>query len=112
MDKCPACGSTKVYPSRHRSSRERLHQLFTTKRLYRCHACNWRQWASIEIHVPGQPEPDALVTGHRPGGGPMTPEELDRLDLPGADRIHAPSVEGRHPLPPESFDRLDPDPTK
>lgn len=112
MDKCPACGSTKVYPSRHRSSRERLRQLFTEKRPYRCHACNWRQWALIEVHIPDQPDADPQTAGRHRGDRPMTHEELDRLDLPGADRIHAPRAEGKRPLPPESLDRLDPDPTK
>ncbi len=111
MDKCPACGSTKIYPSRHRNARERLRQLFTEKRPYRCHACNWRQWASIEIRMLGQPDLALPVAGPHLGDRPMTPEELDRLDLPGADRSRQSKAEGRHPLPPESFDRLDPDPT-
>ena len=109
MDKCPVCGSTKVYPSRHRSARERLRQLFTEKRPYRCHACNWRHWAPIEIHIPDQPEVDAKVAGHPRSDRPMTQDELDCLDLPGADRVHASRAEGRRPLPPETFDRLDPD---
>ena len=48
MDKCPACGSTRVYPSRHRSTAERLHQVFTEKRPYRCRRCNWRGWLIID----------------------------------------------------------------
>ena len=112
MDKCPVCESTKVYPSRHRNARERLRQLFTEKRPYRCHACNWRQWAPIQVRIPNQPDLDARVMGHHPGDRPMTQEELDRLDLPGADRTRASGADSKRPLPPETFDRLDPGPAE
>jgi hypothetical protein len=109
MNKCPVCGSMKVYPSRHRNTWERVRQLFTEKRPYRCHACNRRQWASIEIRLLDQPDFLAQAAGPHLGDRPMTPEQMDRLDLPGADRIDASKTAAKRPLPPESFDRLDPD---
>lgn len=107
MDKCPACGSTRVYPSRHRSAGERLHQLFTEKRPYRCHECGWREWATIEINIPTAPDVEPASLGRPHADRPVAPDELDRLDLPGADRIHEPRDAGR-PLTVDSFDPLDP----
>jgi len=108
MDKCPVCGSTKIYPSRHRGAWERTRQLFTDKQPFRCHACNWRRWLRAEVHIPNQPDLDTRVPGRPRADRPMTQDELDGLDLPGADRAHGPR-HGGQPLPPESFDRLDPD---
>ena len=45
MDTCPSCGSHRVCRSKTRSALERFRRRFTTKRPYRCHACNWRGWA-------------------------------------------------------------------
>lgn len=107
MDKCPACGSTRVYPSRHRSTGERLHQIFTEKRPYRCHECGWRAWASIEVHIPPQPDIDPQSLGRPHAERPLASEEMDSLDLPGAERIGAPKDAGR-PLATEQLDPLDP----
>jgi len=110
MDKCPACGSTKIYPSRHRGTWERARQLFTDKQPFRCHACNWRRWIRSEVHIPDQPDLDTRVPGRPRADRPMTQDELDRLDLPGA-RPHG-SKRAGSPLPPESFDKLDLDPVE
>ena len=107
MDKCPACGSTRVYPSRHRSTAERLHQVFTEKRPYRCRDCGWRAWASIEVHIPPHPEIDPQSLGRPHAERPVPPDDMDRLDLPGAERIGAPKDQGR-PLDTDRFDPLDP----
>jgi predicted RNA-binding Zn-ribbon protein involved in translation (DUF1610 family) len=45
MTTCPSCGSTRVFRSKTRNAVERWRRQFTTKRPYRCHACNWRGWA-------------------------------------------------------------------
>jgi hypothetical protein len=79
MDKCPACGSPRLYPSRARSPFERLQRVLRRKRPYRCHACDWRQW----IDVPPPPKhaetsPDDLRSGH--DSRPIASAELDGLD--------------------------------
>jgi hypothetical protein len=45
MERCPECGSPRVFRSKTRSAFERLRRRFTVKRPYRCHECNWRGWA-------------------------------------------------------------------
>lgn len=79
--KCPACQSTRVFPSRLRNSLEKLRELLTEKQPYRCHACGWRKWRDAIVH-PDSPdvEPDDLRTGRVPE--PVSPNELDQLDVP------------------------------
>jgi hypothetical protein len=102
MDKCPSCGSTRVYPSRHRSVAERLRQVLTEKRPYRCHQCNWRKWIAIEIRIPKQPNVDPQSLARPNGNRPLQPADMDRLDLPpGAGRIGA----SRDREKPSSIDR-------
>lgn len=77
--KCPACGSTRVYPSRHRNALERLRQLWTERQPHRCHQCGWRKWLDIHVHEEGSDvQPEDLRTGRSPR--PVTQSELDRLD--------------------------------
>lgn len=78
---CPACQSTRVFPSRLRNSLEKLRQLLTDKQPYRCHDCGWRKWRDPIVH-PDSPDvvPDDLRTG-RPSE-PVSPNELDQLDVP------------------------------
>jgi transposase-like protein len=77
--KCPACGSTRVYPSRLRSALERMRQRVTDKQPYRCHKCGWRRWRDIGTRIEG---PDAgpadLRTGRR--AAPVSQKDLDQLD--------------------------------
>jgi hypothetical protein len=47
MERCPACGSYRIYPSRVRSISDRLRRLFTARRPYRCHECDCRRWAPV-----------------------------------------------------------------
>jgi hypothetical protein len=77
--KCPACGSTRVFPSRLRNGFERLRQLATGKQPYRCHACEWRKWRDVRVHpVSPDVEPDDLRTGRTLQ--PVSPQEFDKLD--------------------------------
>jgi len=78
---CPACGSTRVFPSRLRTTMERLRQLATEKQPYRCHQCGWRKWREVCVHPRGPDvRPEDLRTGRRPQ--PLSPNDLDRIDPP------------------------------
>ena len=78
--KCPACGSTRVYPSRLRNVFERIRQQLTDKQPYRCHQCSWRKWREVELHPDHSPDvtPDDLRTGRTKS--PVSSSELDSLD--------------------------------
>jgi hypothetical protein len=78
--KCGACGSTRVYPSRLRSSYERIRVALTGRQPHRCHECGWRKWLGAEILKGDASEtrPDDLRTGH--DTAPVKPTELDELD--------------------------------
>jgi hypothetical protein len=107
MDHCPRCGSTRVYPSRHRGFAERLRQVFTEKRPYRCHACGWRAWAQIEIRLSrhhAELDPETLRRPSRERA--IAPEELDRLEPGEPQAPRRPTRPG--PLTDDDFDGLDP----
>jgi len=55
MEKCPSCGSNRVYRSKTRTPFERFRRRFTMKRPYRCHVCQWRGWApgGLRAALPG-----------------------------------------------------------
>jgi hypothetical protein len=78
--KCASCGSTRVYPSRLRSSYERVRGALTGRLPHRCHECGWRKWAVLELPKSDESEtrPDDLRTGH--DTAPVKPTELDELD--------------------------------
>jgi hypothetical protein len=80
MRKCPACGSSRIYPSRIRSLGERIRCAFSEKQPYRCHACNHRGW--YLIYLPLSDGPDAESEDLRTGlsARPITADEIDRLD--------------------------------
>lgn len=82
--KCPACDSTRVFPSRLRNSLERVRQMMTDKQPYRCHDCGWRKWREVLIH-PDSPDvhPEDLRTGRVPQ--PVLPSDFDSID-PSAPR--------------------------
>jgi hypothetical protein len=84
--KCGACGSTRVYPSRLRNAFERARQAVTGLQPYRCHACNWRKWAEVQVHsnADGETRPDDLRTGR--DTAPVKPTDLDSLDGAGSQR--------------------------
>jgi hypothetical protein len=71
MDTCPVCGSHRVFRSRTRTRFERLRRELTSKRPYRCHACNWRGWA-----------PDGLLVaaGGEVADVPPVPPDLGAID--------------------------------
>lgn len=76
---CPACGSTRVFPSRLRNGIERVRQLITEKQPYRCHQCGWRRWGEVRV-LPESPDvhPEDLRTGRVPK--PVSPNDLDSID--------------------------------
>ena len=77
--KCPACGSTRVYPSRLRNRLERVRQMVTGKQPYRCHECSWRKWHDVEIHQDNADvHPEDLRTGRV--SQPVSSNDLDKLD--------------------------------
>jgi DNA-directed RNA polymerase subunit RPC12/RpoP len=77
--KCPACGSSRLYPSRLKNAYERLRQALTDKQPYRCHECGWRKWRDVFVHPQGPDvSPEDLRTGRGPR--PVSPAELDELD--------------------------------
>ena len=80
VQKCPSCGSSRVYPSRARSIVERLRRIFSEKQPYRCHACNHRIWHEISLPMTEGPDagPEDLRTGL--SSKPITAAELDSLD--------------------------------
>ena len=64
--KCPACGSTRVFPSRLRNILERLRQMLTEKQPYRCHQCELAQVAR-GLGPPRQPRRASGRPSNRPG---------------------------------------------
>jgi len=46
MNRCPVCGSSRVFRSKCRGTLERFRRQFTSKRPYRCHACDYRWWTT------------------------------------------------------------------
>jgi hypothetical protein len=79
MEACPACASPRIYPSRARSIAERIRRGFTTKRPYRCHACNWRRW--IDVPAPtrlADTDPEDLRRAR--SAEPIGKSDLDGLD--------------------------------
>lgn len=81
MDRCPSCGSSRVFPSRLRSTGERVRRLFTGMQPYRCHQCDWRRWRRVAVHLPptsGETTPNELRV--RTPQASLAPTDLDRLD--------------------------------
>ena len=88
---CPACESTRVYPSRVRNPIEKVRQLLTRKRPFRCHECQWRGWA-LEAWNPVQSKKNNLEwPPDARGDNPLTPDEFDTLDA------HRPPSSRRNP---------------
>jgi hypothetical protein len=77
--KCPACGSTRVFPSRLRNILERLRQMLTEKQPYRCHQCDRRKWHEAWVHNDSPDvHPEDLRTGRV--SEPVSPKDIDLLD--------------------------------
>ena len=83
MNTCPACGSNRVFRSKTRTAFERFRRQLTTKRPYRCHACNWRGWApdGTQAVAPG----DVLDT-------PSAPPDLASIDSALEDNAKNPGA--------------------
>jgi hypothetical protein len=84
MERCPACGSSRIYPSRLRSPVERIRHLLTGMQPYRCHQCDWRRWFRAEVRPRtshGETFPDELRAPGRPHPAVRAPD-LDQLDPP------------------------------
>ena len=93
MDTCPVCGSQRVFRSRTRTRFERLRRELTSKRPYRCHACNWRGWApdamlvtsphaivpeaADDVTEPPAPPPDLAAIDAALGGGKQQAADRD-----------------------------------
>jgi predicted RNA-binding Zn-ribbon protein involved in translation (DUF1610 family) len=73
MDKCPACGSHRVFRSKTRSAFERFRRQLTLKHPYRCHGCGWRGWAAESLHAAAGPS--EVV------GPPVPPPDLAAIDM-------------------------------
>jgi hypothetical protein len=79
--KCPACGSTRVFPSRLRNVLERARQLVSDKQPYRCHQCGWRKWRDLLVHDDSPDvHPEDLRTGRVPAA--VSTQDFDQLDSP------------------------------
>jgi len=79
MNRCPACTSARIYPSRLRSQMERLRRALTDRQPYRCHACGVRTWSEISVPIDTtDATPDDLRTGV--SAKPITTTDLDLLD--------------------------------
>jgi len=87
--KCPACSSTRVFPSRLKTFLERLRQMLTEKQPYRCHECGWRKWHEAWLH-PDSPDvnPEDLRTGRV--SEPVSSTDLDLLDAAAATATATP----------------------
>ena len=83
MTTCPACGSTRVFRSKTRSSIERFRRQFTMKRPYRCHHCNWRGWAADTAQT---------VSPQDVLGGATPPPDLGAIDAALDDGAKKPDV--------------------
>lgn len=60
---------------------ERLRRLVTGMQPYRCHQCDWREWARVSVRIPhrgGETSPDELRV--RASHNALAPSDLDRLD--------------------------------
>lgn len=79
MTNCPTCASPRIYPSRLRSSVERIRRALTEHQPYRCHVCGFRGWSQILVPVSTQ-ESDAEELRSGATAMPITPRDLDRLD--------------------------------
>lgn len=80
MERCPACGSSRIYPSRLRSVRERLRHLLTGLQPFRCHQCDRREWTRASVGASPQAKtlPDELRgVAH---SGTIRVADLDQLD--------------------------------
>jgi transcriptional regulator NrdR family protein len=78
---CPTCQSSRVYPSRLRSTLERIRQRITERQPYRCHACNWRGWREVEFESASPSidvTPEDLRTGR--AATPLSSKDVDQLD--------------------------------
>jgi C4-type Zn-finger protein len=71
MNRCPVCGSTRVFRSKCRGTLERFRRQFTSKRPYRCHACDYRWWT---MDASGTLSPKDVVLAA------TTPPDLSAID--------------------------------
>jgi hypothetical protein len=100
MDTCPACGSPRVFRSRTRTKFERLRRELTSKRPYRCHACNWRGWA---------PDNLLIAAAGDVADAPASPPDLHAIDSAlGSPRAHGEN--GAAPEHPAVVRRKKPEP--
>jgi hypothetical protein len=77
--KCEACGSSRVFPSRLRTTFERLRQMLTDKQPHRCHDCGFRKWADVQLRSEGPDvHPEDLRTAR--ATRPVSAQDIEELD--------------------------------
>jgi hypothetical protein len=90
---CPKCHSKSLRRSRTRNRWERWRKEITSKRPYRCHACQWRGWLSIAIDVEEtMTSPPVTVDPPNLRGTLLArSEKRQKFDLKKLDEFHAPA---------------------
>jgi hypothetical protein len=90
---CPRCHSTDLRRSATRSRWERWRKEITGKRPYRCLACRWRGWKSIDTFEERSTGSQAGVFVPEPpnlkGTAFARSDRRAELDLKELDRFHA-----------------------
>lgn len=91
MSQCPKCHSKNLRRSRTRNRWERWRKEITSKRPYRCRACQWRGWLPVSVDIeeamtnrPGAADPPNLR-----GTVLARSDPRHKLDLKELDRFHS-----------------------
>ena len=103
MAHCPKCNSSGIRKSPTRSRWERWRKEITSKRPYRCRACQWRGWMPIGLGDDAD-QSESWAQSKAPGaklaapdppnlkGTPLArPDPQLRFDVKTLDRFHTPS---------------------
>jgi hypothetical protein len=89
---CPKCHSKSLRLSRTRSRWERWRKEITSKRPYRCRACQWRGWLSVSIDIEQTMDTPPMVADPPNLRGTLLArsETRHKLDLKDLDQFHKP----------------------
>jgi hypothetical protein len=92
VSQCPKCHSKNLRRSRTRSRWERWRKEITSKRPYRCRACQWRGWLPItlDIEEPMINRPSAADPPNLRGTMLARSDDRQKLDLKALDAFHSP----------------------
>ena len=102
MAHCPKCNSSSIRKSPTRSRWERWRKEITSKRPYRCKACQWRGWMPIGA---GDEQPGSDSSSNKPALVPPDPPNLKgtvlarpnprlHFDTKTLDKFHTPPNKG------------------